>query len=333
MAESVSARLRATQRVGPFAGARFVVRAIVSICVGVTVLISIVSTEALAQSNDAGAIEARREFDLANAAFEARRYSEAAARFDASVALRPNALTLFIAAVSWDEAKQLDRAADDYARAVAVEGLDARRLTTAKTRLAELEQTLGTLVVTAPKGFRVSLDAPRTVPTPARVHAKPGRHTLTAVGPDASKQARSITIVAGQVRPIALTDDEPSDAPILDEAEVASGESATKPSHGWPASRVLGVTSMVLGAATMGGAVVLGLRVLNDRDAYYTYPTRQGLDDTRTLQTWTTAAWITGGSLVAIGGALTFLPELFHSRQSTVALHVSGNSVGIRGAF
>src|SRR5215468_11655665 len=90
---------------------------------GAIACVCLASSPARAQ-DDAAAIEARRQYDMATAAFEARRYADAAAGYDAAVALRPNAVTLFIAAVSWDEAKRPERAADDYARALSVPGLD-----------------------------------------------------------------------------------------------------------------------------------------------------------------------------------------------------------------
>ena len=105
------------------------------------------------------AAEARTQYQLGSQAFSAKKYSEAALHFESAASFRPHAVALYTAGLAWDNANKPERAADAYARALDVPGLDAKQTATAKERVAALEKTLGTLVVSGGEGAKVQLDA------------------------------------------------------------------------------------------------------------------------------------------------------------------------------
>src|ERR1700722_13181735 len=96
----------------------------------------------LAQSpsptDDASATNARSQYNAGTKAFSEQRYAEAALAFEAAAAEKPSPVALFTAALSWDRTSAPDRAADDYARALALPGLPPDKTTQAKDRLAQL---------------------------------------------------------------------------------------------------------------------------------------------------------------------------------------------------
>jgi len=115
------------------------------------------------------AADARQQYQMGTQAFSQKRYSEAALHFEAAAAFKANAVALYTAALAWDLASRPERAADAYARALEVPGLDTKQTNVAKDRVAALEKSLGTVMVTAPEGWKVQLDTLTEVPAPARL--------------------------------------------------------------------------------------------------------------------------------------------------------------------
>ena len=98
------------------------------------------ATEVRAQETPTAdsAAEARAQYTQGTQAFQAKRYSEAALHFEAAAAFRVNAVALYTAGLAWDLASKPERAADAYARALEVQGLDAKQTKTAKDRIDAL---------------------------------------------------------------------------------------------------------------------------------------------------------------------------------------------------
>src|SRR5579883_1908948 len=135
------------------------------------------SSVALAQ-DDAASASARQHYEAGTKAFADRRFEEAALNFEAAAADKANPIGLFSAALAWEQANHSDRAADDYARALATPGLPADKTAQAKDRLASLEGVLGMASVTGPDGAQVQLDGNTEQPTPVTLHGSAGVHTL-----------------------------------------------------------------------------------------------------------------------------------------------------------
>jgi len=136
------------------------------------------------------AAEARQQYQEGTKAFSAKKYSEAALHFESAAAFKANAVALYTAALAWDLASRPERAADAYGRALEVSGLDIKQTNVARDRVGALERTLGTLLVSAPDGWKVQLDNLTESPTPARLHASAGVHTLNVRAPGKSLERR-----------------------------------------------------------------------------------------------------------------------------------------------
>ena len=113
---------------------------------------------------------ARERYDGGTrAAFGQGRFVEAALEFEAAAAEKPSAVALSTAAMSWERASVLDRAADDYARTVAMSGLPAEQAAAAGDRLAALERRAGDAGGHVAGGLaRAARTGTRRFPAPAR---------------------------------------------------------------------------------------------------------------------------------------------------------------------
>src|SRR5262249_7964099 len=150
---------------------------------------------AVAHADDADpAAEARHEYDAGTQAYASKHFVEAALHFEAAAAQRAHGVTLYTAALAWEQANRPERAAGDYARALAAPGLNAKQAANARDRLTTLERSLGTIDVTAPDGWRVQLDALTEVAAPARLHATPGVHVLTIHAPNKPIAKRDVSL-------------------------------------------------------------------------------------------------------------------------------------------
>jgi hypothetical protein len=262
---------------------------------------------------DAGA-EARVQYQQGTQAFQQKRYNEAALHFEAAASYRTSSVALYTAGLAWDLASRPERAADAYARALEVGGLDAKQTGLAKDRVAQLEKTLGTVAVTAPEGWRVQLDTFTEVPTPARLHGSQGIHGLSVRAPGKPIARRDVTLDAGKVltlelkeepKVVAKVDVEPEKPP---EVEAPPPPSPPRQEY-WITRRVAGVGVAGVGVAALGSAIILGLNANDAKTAYDAGPTRESFDHASSLQTWTNVALVSSAVLVAGGLALVLWPD------------------------
>ncbi len=251
--------------------------------------------------------EAARQTELGRQAVKAKRYVQAALLYEASAALGRHPSGHFSAALAWEQAERPERAADAYARAVAVEGLSAPEASQAKERLDTLEKMLGTLDVKAPPGWTGQLDAGTEAAVPARLHGTAGIHQLAVAVPDKSVLRRDVRLETGKVLALALKD-EPS--PSSGDAKKTDTPAPQAPMRvvsveapqGPHTRRVIGFGLMGLGAASLGAALILGLETIDARNAFNASPSRPLYDHEQTLQTWTNVSLI-AGSVLFVGGA------------------------------
>jgi hypothetical protein len=271
---------------------------------------------ALARAQDAPtdvAAEARQQYQQGTQAFQQKRYQEAALHFEAAASFRTSSVALYTAGLAWDLASKPERAADAYARALEVGGLDPKQNSLAKDRVAQLETTLGTVAVAAPEGWRVQLDTFTEVPTPARLHAGAGMHGLSVRAPGKPIERRDVTLQAGKVVTIELKE-EPKIVPRVEPEPVKPPPvvaPATPPTRTqfWITRLVIGVGVAGLGVAALGSGIVLGLEADSAKTAYDAGPTRESFDHASSLQTWTNVALISGALMVAGGVALVVWPD------------------------
>jgi hypothetical protein len=279
------------------------------------------------------AAEARQQYNLGAQAYAAHRFVEAATHFEAAAAQRAHAVTLYTAALAWEQGNRPERAADDFARALAVPGLSAQQMASAHERLATLETSLGTLDVTGPEGTRVQLDALTEVAVPARLHALPGEHVLTVRAPSGTITRRDVSIELGTPTHLGL---EPEAPPAPPPAPAPLVEAPPPPARAPLELRTtIGVTSIGVGVALGIGGIVLGESALGARDAYDAAPTRAAYDHASSLQTWTNVAFVGAGVFVAGGLVAVLWPHRAPAPSTTahVALVPSLGGAVLQGGF
>lgn len=286
------------------------------------------------------AVEARQQYQDGTKAFAAKRYSEAALHFEAAASFKANAVALYTAALAWDLASRPERAADAYVRALDVPGLDAKQTAVAKERVAALEKTLGTLVVTAPEpGWKVQLDTFTDVVAPARLHASPGIHTLSVHAPNKPIEHRDVTLEAGKVTDLELKE-EPK---VASKSELESTKETAPPpieplparlheTSFWTPLKVAGVGFAGVGVAALGATVILGTSANGAKEAYEAAPSRAGYDHASSLETWTNVTLISGAILLAGGVALVVIPSGDRPERRVNAGVAPGGLV-VRGLF
>jgi tetratricopeptide (TPR) repeat protein len=258
--------------------------------------------------DDATTTEAKKQFVAGTKAFSSGKFTEAAQAFEAAAALKPNAVALYTAALAWEQASQSERAADDYGRALELQGLNQQQETTAKDRLVALEKVLGTLAVTGPDGSKVQLDqfTPSTVPV--RLHGTGGTHSLAVTLPGKSAEKREVLLEGGQTQKLDV-----SPVPVVvrhDETQPAPKEVVVeKPVSHMSVTKGIGFTAIGVGATSAIAAIILGISAQDAGDAYNAAPSHAGYVHANALADWTTGAWITAGVFVALGVTLVLLPE------------------------
>jgi hypothetical protein len=250
---------------------------------------------------------ARALYDAGTKAFNEARYVEAALDFEAAASRKPSPVALYGAAMAWERANVPERAADDYAAALAMPGLDAASATSGTQRLATLRAALGAVVVTAPAGVRVQLDGNSEWPVPAALHGGPGVHTLTLRSGGRTPSRSLVVLRLGEATTLDLSH------PAA--AAAAAQPSAPGPLASVPAPRpsetlktVGGVAIGAAGAVLLGG-LLLGAEAMSAKNVYTSAPTRAAYDHASNLQTWTNVAYASGGTLLALGVVFVLWPS------------------------
>jgi hypothetical protein len=287
------------------------------------------------------ALEARQQYQDGTKAFAAKHYSEAALHFEAAAAFKANAVALYTAALAWDLALRPERAADAYARALEVPGLDAKQTTVAKDRLGALEKSLGTVVVTAREpGWKVQLDTLTEVATPARLHAAPGIHTLSVRIPNKPIERRDVTLEAGKVTNLELKEEpkvapKPEPEPVREQAvdPVEPVPARLREPPFWTTLKVVGVGLAGVGVAALAATAILGTSANGAKEAYEAAPSRAGYDHASSLETWTNVTLASGAILAAGGVALILFPIGADSPDAHVRMGVAPGGLVLRGGF
>ena len=106
---------------------------------------------ALAQPSDDDVVVARETFRAGEAAYQRGDYQTAANSFEVSHRLAPHPFTMFNAGLAWQGAKQPERAADAFHKAITLGGLGDDQLADATARLSELRQVLGAVEIAGPE--------------------------------------------------------------------------------------------------------------------------------------------------------------------------------------
>jgi hypothetical protein len=283
--------------------------------------------------------------DLARAAYKAKRWHEAAGLYESAGFLGRSASPHISAGVAWEQADRPERAADAYARALAIEpnGADAAR---AKDRLDALEKGLGTAQITAPAGWTVQLDGAAESLAPARLHGIQGVHTLVASSRERQVTRKDVRLEVGKVLTVALKDEAPAPTPTAaaPEAKAAPAAAPVAAAPTAPTERVvtverppnvrrlLGFGVAGLGLATLGAAAVLGIETVDARNAFNANPSQHGYDHEQALQTWTNVA-IVAGAVLTVGGVVLIVWPSGGSGEARVGIAPTPGGGAVVGRF
>ncbi len=307
-----------------------------------------------AAGHEVDAAAARATFDAGARAYSDKRFAEAAMRFEEAASLIPNSVALYTAAVAWERAGELSRAADDFGRALAAPGLSAQETAKAKERLASLESNLGALRVAGPAGVQVHLDEDgRDATVPVTLHGRSGTHTLVIVFATTNGghlvERRMVQVESGKTIDLALVSVNGAEpAATLPQPPVIAGPNEPPDSkRASPHHRTkfaVGVALVGAGAAAEIGAALLWGAASEAGSAYRQQPTEAAFDHARSLETWTNAMLV-AGSVVAIAGVACLLwptdsghrhavsAGVGESRAMSVAFRVEPTSMNLVGKW
>lgn len=261
--------------------------------------------------------EAAHRFQEGTRAFGRRDFRAAARAFDEANARAPRGATLVNAGQAWQAAGERAIAADRFFAALRTGELSKRRAEEIQAKLRELERRLGVLQLTAPEGARVSIAHVNDEETPLRIHLAPGTHQATVVV-GARQASRLLAVEAGSEVTVFL-DVDPAPVEKRDPSLSLPARQDRNSTTAGTTQRVLGWSSIGLGAALAGTAVGLGLSALSARDDYEASnrTDRDRYDEATTLRTWTNVAW--AGAAVAVAAGVVLVLTAPNAGRSSVA--------------
>ncbi len=186
----------------------------------------------------------------ARTAFADGDYKLAAERFDEANRLVPHAELRYNAALAWEKAGEKSRAADGYEAALRQGGLDEQRAGSARSALAALKQTLGTVQVLGPLGGVLTVGHLKRSPIPAQFHLAPGSYTLRVERGDGSTATKAVQVRAGEMMSTEV------EAPNATLGSARRPQQKPPPQESPPA--LTSSSQATWGWVALGGGVVLG---------------------------------------------------------------------------
>jgi hypothetical protein len=251
--------------------------------------------------------EAQRLFGEAEQAFQADDYARAADLFEQANQHAPHPSVLFNAAVSWDHAGELARAANDYRAALADEGLSPAQTEESEQRLSALRERLGYVHIAKPIGGLVSVAHLEREPIPARFYLAPGDYEVQLETPEGRSSSTSIEVEAGETLKVTLDEVEVPRAPP------PPGEPPPPPPPDPSRTQeTLGWVGVSVGAVVAGLAVYLGTEALAAQDAFLAQRSDAALrQDALDSQMRTNVAWVGAGVAGGVGAALLLTSPTF----------------------
>jgi hypothetical protein len=268
---------------------------------------------------DAAALFAEGASSYARGEFRA-----AALAFEEAYRRAPRGATKYDAAIAWEQAKALERAADDFEAALTDPTLDAKLAREAGRHLSTLAQRVGRVDIRAEPGVSISIAHVQRAHAPLRVNLTPGSHELRADYPSGESTTLTITVDAGATQSIEVPSAQlapPSASasrsapaiPIPAPENTASRPSAVPTTLGWS---LVGTGVLAGGAASAFGVIALGAR-----DDFFgsAFTDQNAHDRAATFRTACNVAWISAAVLGATGIVLLIVARTGAHHPSTAA--------------
>ncbi|HHH27773.1 MAG TPA: hypothetical protein ENK57_05425 [Polyangiaceae bacterium] len=298
---------------------------------GLATALVVVGAPALAQPSNDDVVVARETFRAGEAAYQRGDYEAAANSFEVSYRLAPHPFTMFNAGLAWQGAKQPERAADAFHRAITLGGLDDDQLADATERLGELRQQLGAVRIEGPDEARVAVGHVDEAKPPVLVHLLPGDHEVLIRHADGTEARRTITVSKGETT--TLTVDLPTPKP---EPEAPAPDPVTFGDDDHDGLFIGGWVAVGLGVAAGGTAIGLGIAALSARDDFEASGNTDAdaRSDAATLRTVTNVMWGVAGAGVVTGTILLIVGwPTKGDGLSDLSVDLGPGYVGLSGAF
>ncbi len=243
--------------------------------------------------------KAATAYKQGSAAFAKGAFGEAAALFESAFSEDPRGASIYNAALSWQNARDDARAADDFTRAIASSDLRADLLDNSKAQLAKLETTLGRVALTGPPGAHFAV-AHANGTTPAQVHLAPGHYVVHTTFEGAMSNDVPIDISAGALTSTDLTPH--AVAPVV----AVHVDEPTKRT-GVIGKATLPISLVVIGTAAVAAGFWIGLGVaaLDASNTFHASNLYDGAahDKAVTFRDWSNVTFVTALVLGTVGVA------------------------------
>jgi hypothetical protein len=256
--------------------------------------------------------------------------------FEESFRLDPGVGTLINLGDCAEHLGDLERAYQTYRTAYArMAETDDRsprlrsRIESIEKKSAKLELRLG---ADAPEGTVITVDGIAVDPKKGIRHVGAGAHVVlvTAVGYRGTRY--NVSVGEGEVRALQASPGGPLEA-VLPTSTPEHAHERT------PWTRPAGIAALGLGAATIWVGSLAGMMAINRRDVQHVSCnvegcTQAGVDAAHDGATWanvSTATFIAGGALVALGATLVVISLV--SPKKTISVGLGGTSLVLSGSF
>lgn len=297
-----------------------------------------VAADAAGSSGQDAKARAGVVFARGSAQYEAGDFRNAAASFELAHSIAPHSVALFNAAKAWLAAGEIERAADDYSESIRRVELSPDLNLEARRNLTILRRRLGWLVLTGPRGAKVSVGYQESASLPLEIHVPPGEHSVRTFLSDGAVVEEVVRVEADKPLSVFLAQpkEEPTPArvaePGVEPSSAARKVQTTIAVSSLGVAGALGITAGVLGALTLDA---------NGRYEDSGFTDADLKRETESLMLWTNIAAFSAGALGLTGGILLLtLPsdgspsdESEPSTEARIELLVRPGSAYIHGVF
>jgi hypothetical protein len=280
--------------------------------------------------------QAGKLFDEATRAFARKEFERAARAFMSAHELMPHAATAYNAAKAWESAGDKPRAAEAFAMALRMGGLNATQARDADKRLAALKADLTLVTVRAPNGAKITAGHVVDAPTPLEVFLPRGHNRIFATLDSGAVISRDMEAIESEATI------EISAPPQQSTGKESETRGETVPEANGGIRGTLGWVALGTGVAAAGAAVFLGVKALSARDQFNdsNYSDQDAHDRASSYRTWTNVAWAAAGVLTVSGLVLVLTaPRTKANSQAAarpqvwISWAMAPGSVGLMGGW